>query len=179
MKAREILDALHSVAWFAGWEPSDIKRTESHLEQLQAELVEDGEEDNPALYLEMADVAYCYDAGDGDEDYVALLESYAAGSRGRFQPTDIVAGPGPSPDRGILRFTVDGRHFAIEYPRGTNVIEESFPEDVNRVLADLGIPQRFLYLPLVDSGVYLVFATPKLYRQAVKSGAIPREPPQL
>jgi hypothetical protein len=164
-------DKLEEIGWF---DDLTVKEKRWILDEVEELFTKD----KSIVFLALATLEFdaeCISVSGPDKhlwSYYEILREFARVSRYRFDPVDIKDEYDRDKKQVLVSFKMGDRDYQL-------VLEEDEWYNpkvtglVNRALADAGVQERFIGLPVVDQYVRVVFVTPELYQKAVEAGLIP------
>lgn len=168
MDATAYWAALREIGWGEGLPERELDALE------QAVIVAFAE--NPQLaWMSLAacspDSELIY-ALDGPLSYVGVLDALAEGSRGQFEPHEVVSEI--STGQLTVRFQQAGKQYTFVTQPESDYVDARLLEVVNRALAESQVRQRFWQLPAVDQLWQCAFETEPIWRAANEQGLLPQ-----
>ena len=176
MQLAEILTILDEIDFWEGL----VSEREAFVGRYDEHVREYGDDD---AILTLATVEYDTEMIDGTGpakpgeldlfSYHTLIEHYARGSGGHFQPTGIVDRFDESTQQHTVGFTLGQASYEVTFEAQDDWVNERVHELINRALNESGNPRQFQPLPVMDQVIYACFTTPEKLQIATKRGVIP------
>ena len=181
MKLDETLAILDEIGF---WDGLDGAR-DDYVERYRKEMSDEYGIAEDEAYLLLASVDYDTEmiegTGPADDDdeldlfsYHTLIEHYARGSYGLFQPTDIVDVFDEEAMTHTIGFSLGGKQYEVSFENQEDWASEEAHILINRALVENGSKRQFQILPILDQVIYACLSTPELLDEATARGVIPK-----
>ena len=166
MKFKEFWDKLTEIGWINEIPDEDLD-----------ELKEDAEaiferEPTQAIYALSVFTFDPYCIGEAD-DYVDVIEVFSEGSRGLFQPENILVEEDEEEGTYSVSFDHGGENFNCEVFSDDDYMDEQVHNLINDALEDSDVDQRFFLLPPLNDMAYLVLVSADVFDRALEAGLLP------